>query len=54
MDLPPYGQEVLVTLADGATLLAYWKDSNWWQGVANNPQDMLVEDAVIEWNWRTD
>jgi hypothetical protein len=54
MDLPPYGQEVLATLADGTVIAAYWKDGSWWQGIADDPNDWLVEAEVISWEWRTD
>ena len=54
MDYPPIGLEVCVTLADTTAILAYWNGDAWWQGVADNPNDKLVETKVISWNWRSD
>lgn len=54
MDYPPIGQEVVIALADGTYMLAYWKDGSWWQGMAYDPNDWLVEAEVIGWEWRTD
>ena len=54
MDLPPYGQEVLATLADGTVIVAYCKDGSWWQGIADDPHDWLVESEVVGWEWRTE
>ena len=54
MDYPPIGQEVVIALADGTYMLAYWKGGSWWQGVANDPDDWLVEAEVIGWEWRTE
>ena len=53
-ELPPYGQEVLAILVDGTVIVAYWKDGSWWQGVADDPNDWLVEAEVIGWEWRTE
>ena len=54
MDLPPYGQEVLATLVDETVIVAYWKDGSWWQGMADDPSDWLVESEVVGWEWRTE
>lgn len=54
MDYPPIGQEVVIALADGTYMLAYWKDGNWWQGMAHDPNDWLVEAEIIGWDWRTE
>lgn len=54
MEYPPIGHEVIITLADTTVMLAYWKNDSWWQGIANNPEDLLVESKVISWEWRTD
>jgi len=54
MDYPPIGLEVCVTLADTTVMLAYWKDGQWWQGIANDPKDWLVTADVVGWDWRTD
>ena len=54
MDYPPIGQEVCVTLADTTVMLAYWRGDSWWQGVANDPNDMLVEAEIVSWDWRFD
>jgi len=51
---PPIGQEVIVTLADGGSCLAYWSDGQWWVGVANDPLDALLSQQVLSWRWRSD
>lgn len=54
MDELPIGQEVVVTLADGSSKLAYWFGGQWWEGVENDPVDALVTEEVISWRWRTE
>jgi hypothetical protein len=49
--MPPEGQNVLVTLADGSEFLAYWQDGQWWVGVEDNPSDTMLEDTIISWRW---
>jgi hypothetical protein len=51
---PPLGQEVVVTLAEGGSCLAYWRDGQWWVGVEDDPLDALLEEEVTGWAWRTD
>lgn len=54
MDELPIGQEVVITLADGSSKLAYWSNGQWWEGVDNNPIDSIIEEEVISWAWRTE
>ena len=53
-EAPPLGQEVVVTLADGSELLAYWNGVCWMVGVAHDPIDAVLAGDVIEWRWRDD
>jgi hypothetical protein len=47
--MPPEGQNVLVTLADGSEFLAYWQDGQWWVGVEDSPDDIVLEGSVVFW-----
>lgn len=49
--MPPVGQNVIATLANGEEVLAYWADGAWWVGVENNPEDTQVKDYVVSWRW---
>lgn len=48
--MPPIGQNVVVTLADGTETLAYWDNDQWWTGVENDPDDVVLE-GVVSWRW---
>lgn len=48
--MPPEGQNVLVTLEDGREELAYFSEGQWWIGVANDSNDVVLE-GVISWRW---
>jgi hypothetical protein len=54
MDVPPVGQNVVVTLASGGVCLAYWSNGQWWVSVENDPVDALLSETVVEWQWRTE
>jgi hypothetical protein len=47
--MPPVGQNVIATLANGEEILAYWLDGSWWVGVENNPEDSKVMEFVVSW-----
>lgn len=47
--MPPEGQNVLVTLADGSELLAYWSAGQWFVGVDDDPNDAPLEAEVVSW-----
>jgi hypothetical protein len=49
--MPPDGQNVLVTLADGSESLAYWHDGAWWVGVDGVANDIVLEQVVEFWRW---
>lgn len=50
--VPPFGQEVIATLADGVELLAYWSGTGWMMGVEDDSIDATVSGEVIAWRWR--
>jgi hypothetical protein len=44
------GQNVIVTLADGAETQAYWDGVQWWVGVEDDDQDApIMNDFIIAW-----
>lgn len=47
--MPPEGQNVIVTLADGEEMHAYWSDGKWWAGVKNDPNDAPLQSVVVSW-----
>lgn len=48
--LPPFGQNVEVTLANGSVFMAYFDGSQWWTGVPDSPDDVpLANDFVVSW-----
>lgn len=49
--MPPDGQNVLVTLADGSEVLAYQQDGKWWIGVEHSSQDAELTAGVEFWRW---
>lgn len=49
--MPPEGQNVIVTLPDGAETLAYWSGGLWWVGVAYDPVDVPLDVEVVSWRW---
>lgn len=48
--MPPEGQNVVVTLVNGREDLAYWSEGQWWIGVENDPNDVVL-DGVVSWRW---
>lgn len=50
---PPLGQNVVVTLADGGTLLACWDGEKWMVGVEGNPQDEPLAGEAVSWSLLT-
>lgn len=49
MDDPPLGQNVVVSLSDGGTALAYWDGERWMVGVDNDPEDIPLIGEVTGW-----
>ena len=46
--MPPVGQNIIATLANGEEVLAYWLDGSWWVGQPDNPVDIVLE-GVVSW-----
>ena len=49
MDLPQHNMNVWVTLATGEEVMAYCIDGQWWTGVPDNGEDVLLAGEIVSW-----
>lgn len=55
MNYPDEGLEVLILNPNTNDWeFAYHKNNQWWQGVANDPNDILINFVPLKWKYRNE
>lgn len=55
MNYPDQGLEVLILNPNTNNWeFAYYLDGQWWQGVANNSNDKLIDFIPLKWKYRNE